>query len=185
MQYLKKLFFIFPDMESRENFSFEKLSSQNFQQLYLMFENDGSPFTDERFKHYDGAEKYAHELEEFGVYSPKHGWQDWLFLLENNYAGILHLYDLSLETFAENNKRCWIGFATKPQLRNQGITKKAVKYFMQYVFENYKSIKYIHSMIMKENLPAQMLLKSLGFARDFTERISKEHNFYVFTRSKC
>ena len=44
---------------------------------------------------------------------------------------MLHLYDLSLETYANNNKWCWIGFAIKPELRNRGITKKVA----QIIFE--------------------------------------------------
>jgi RimJ/RimL family protein N-acetyltransferase len=180
----RKPFFVFPNIPSSGELSFEKLSLDNFQQLYLMFENDDNKFTDERFKHYASAENYASEMEQYGAYSPKHGAQDWLFLWKNEYAGILHLYDLSLENFADNDKRCWIGFAIKPALRNKGITKKAMQTFMQYIIENYKSIRYIHAMTDKNNKPAYALLFSLNFKQDFTERISKQHAFFVFT-SNC
>lgn len=178
----RKKFFNFPGINSFENFSFEMLTKQNFQQLYLMFEADDSPFTDKRFKTYKSAEDYAGYLETYGACLPKYGSQDWLFLFENNYAGILHLYDMSLETFAENNKRCWIGFATKPVYRNKGLTKKVVCYFIQYIFKNYRVIKYIHSMTGKENLPSQMLLSAVGFKEDLEERMSKEHTFYLMER---
>ena len=105
-----------------------------------------------------------------------------MFLWKNEYAGIVHLYDLSLETFAENNRRCWVGFATKPALRNKGITKKVLRYFLQYIFESYPIIRYIHSMTLKENLPAHGLLKAVGFREDDAERISKKHVFYVMGR---
>ncbi|MGZ8557404.1 MAG: hypothetical protein ACXWWC_03685 [Chitinophagaceae bacterium] len=65
------------------------------------------------------AEKYANDLEKYGRFSSKHGSQDWLFKWKEEYALILHLYDLSLETFAENKRRWWIGSATKPSLRKK------------------------------------------------------------------
>ena len=160
------------------------MTTENFQQLYLLFEGDDSPFTDKRFKQYDSAKLYASELEKYGRFSPKHGSQDWLFKWKDEYAGILHLYDLSLETFAENNKRCWIGFATKPSLRKKGITKKVVSHFINYIFQYFPEINFIHAMTLKENIAAEALLFSLGFKRDEEERLSKNHNFYLLEKSK-
>ena len=178
----KEPYFIFPDIPAYKELSFEKLTSENSAQLYLLFESDENFFTDERFKHYEDAEEYAKYIEQYGAYSTKHSGQDWLFLWNDEYAGILHLYDLSLETFAENNQRCWVGFATKPALRNNGITKKVLRYFLQYIFENYPHLTYIHSMTLKENLPAQGLLKAVGFIEDDAERISVVHRFYMLER---
>ena len=178
----KEPYFVFPDIPAYKELSFKKLTSANFAQLYLLFEGNENLFTDSRFKFYDRAKEYATDLEQYGTSSPKHGGQDWLFLWDDEYAGILHLYDLSLETFAENNRRCWVGFATKPALRNKGITKKVLHYFLQYIFENYPHLTYIHSMTLKENLPAQGLLKAVGFKEDEAERMSKKHVFYVMER---
>ena len=180
----KQPYFIFPNIPNYEELSFEKLTSENFQELYLMFEADNNQFTDERFKHYDQAKEYAEYLEEHGAYSAKNSVQDWLFFWKNEYAGILHLYDLSLESFAKNNRRCWVGFATRPTTRNKGITKKVLRYFLHYILENYPLISYIHSMTLKENLPAQGLLNAVGFKEDKAERMSKEHVFYVMEREK-
>jgi len=180
---IRKKFFDFPAIETFGDFSFEKLGRINFQQLYLMFKADDSPFTDPRFKTYAGAEEYAGYLEDHGAYLPKHGSQDWLFLWKKNYAGILHLYDRSLETFAQNNQRCWIGFATNPRFRNIGLTKEVLHYFIQYIFNHYSVINYIHAMTMPENLPSQKLLAAVGFKQDFTERVSKEHKFYLIERT--
>jgi RimJ/RimL family protein N-acetyltransferase len=181
---ISKPYFDFPDIQSWNEFSFEKLNLNNFQQLYLLFEGDESAFTDERFKHYDSAEQYANDLKKYGRVSPKHGSQDWFFSWKEEYAGVLHLYDLSLETFAENNKRCWIGFAIKPSLRKKGITKKAVSYFLHYIFNNYPEIIYIHAMSMKGNIAAGALLHTVGFKKDKTERISNKHNFFLLVKSK-
>ncbi len=178
----KQPYFIFPAIPAYEELSFEKLTAENFQQLYLMFEADKNPFTNERFKHYEQAREYAEYLEQHGACSTKHSGQDWLFLWKDANAGILHLYDLSLETLEENNRRCWVGFATKPLMRNKGITKKAVQYFVRYIFENYTSIKYVHSMTLKENFAAQGLLKAAGFEVDEAERLGKEYKFYIQER---
>lgn len=182
MAIYKEPYFVFPDIAPCEDFSFEKLTSKNFEQLYQMFEADESPFTDKRFKNFAQAAVYANNLEEYGTKLPKHGSQDWLYLLQGKYAGVLHLYDLSLETFDENNKRCWIGFATKPALRNKGITKNVLQYFLQYIFENYPFIKYIHSMTLKENIAAKALLRSVGFSEDEDERMSQVHAYYCLIR---
>ena len=178
----KEPYFVFPDIPAYKELSFEKLTSENAAQLYLLFESDESPFTDAQFKHYDSAKEYTDHLEQYGAFSPKHGGQDWLFLWNDEYAGILHLYDLSLKTFAENNQRCWVGFAIKPELRKKGITKKMLRYFLHYIFENYPLIRYVHSMTLKENLPAQGLLKAVGFKEDDAERMSMVHRFYVRER---
>jgi RimJ/RimL family protein N-acetyltransferase len=178
-----KPYFIFPDIPPSGQLSFVKLTSENFTQLYTMFEADANQFTDKRFKHYEEAKKYAQGIEEYGAYSPKHGGQDWFFLWEKEVSGILHLYDLSLETFAENNLRCWVGFATKPVMRNKGITKKALLYFMQYIFKYYPLIKYIHVMTLKENVPAQRLIKATGFKADQEGWTSKEYMFYLMEKN--
>jgi RimJ/RimL family protein N-acetyltransferase len=178
----KTPYFVFPGIPAKGELSFEKLSSENFHRFYDMFKSDESPFTDERFKDYEQAKEYVQYIEQYGTVLPKQGLQDWLFLWEGQYAGVLHLYDLSLETFAENDKRCWVGFATKPVLRNKGITKKAFHHFVHYIFEQYPNIKYIHSMTLKENLAAQALLRSLHFKEDMAERLEQEYAFYILQK---
>ena len=182
-QHYSKRFFTFPDMPSTKELQFEKLSTKNFEQLYLLFENDASPFVDERFKTYEGAKEYAAYLEEFGARLPKHGGQDWLFrLLNGEYAGILHLYDLSLETFVQNHKRAWIGFATKEKFRKQNITTKAVQHFIDYIFQFYPEIDFIHAMTEKENEASIRFLLKCGFQFDPEERLSKKYEFFILFR---
>jgi RimJ/RimL family protein N-acetyltransferase len=144
-----------------------------------MFEGDDNVFTDERFKHYSGAEIYAGDRVNYAAFSPKHAGQDWFFYWQNNIAGIMHLYDLSLETLAGNNKRCWIGFAIKPELRNKGITKKAARIFIDYIFSNYSFIEYIHAMVENDNKVSQHLLCSLNFKRDTVRDDAQAYHFYV------
>jgi hypothetical protein len=53
---------------------------------------------------------------------------------------------------------------------------------MQYIFENYALIKYIHVITEENNTASHALLNSLHFKRDFEERYSKEHLFYLYER---
>ena len=67
-----KAFFEFPDIKGNADFSFEKLTSENFHQQWLLFEGDDSAFTDNRFMQFASAEKFAIDLEKYGRFSPKH-----------------------------------------------------------------------------------------------------------------
>lgn len=177
-----KHYFGFPDMEDVNNFSFEKLTAENYQILVCLFSNDDSPFTEDAFKHDDTAKKYAVFIDQHGARYPKHGCQDWFFKIGNKYTGILHLYDLSLETFNDNHRRCWIGFAVAPEMRRQGIAQKVVTHFIDYILNNYPGIHYIHAMTMQNNLPARELLQKTGFKEDNAERIQDKYSFYLMTR---
>ena len=46
----KEPYFIFPDIGAYKELSFEKLTSVNSAQLYLLFECDENPFTDAQFE---------------------------------------------------------------------------------------------------------------------------------------
>jgi RimJ/RimL family protein N-acetyltransferase len=179
----KKPYFTFPEIPSTNELMFEKLTEENFQNLYLLFEGDTSPFVDERFKTYQGAEEYTKYLCQYGAILPKHGGQDWLFKWNNEYAGIVHLYDLCLENFAQNDKRAWIGFATAEKFRNRTISHQAVNYFIQYIFDYYPAIDFIHSMTLKENERATHFLINCGFTLDTAERLSEEYSFFMLPRS--
>lgn len=175
--------FLFPEISTTDEYLFEKLSPKNFQQLYLLFESDSSTFVDERFKTYNEAKEYAQYISVCGAYMPKHGCQDWLLKLKNgDYASVIHLYDLSLETFGQNHKRAWIGFATKESFRKQNITSKAVTHFINYIFRSYPAIDFIHAMTNKENKAAINFLLKCGFLTDIEERLSKNHAFFILSR---
>jgi hypothetical protein len=80
-----------------------------------LFENEASPFVDERFKTYEGAKEYANDISFCGAYMPKHGGQDWLFKTPTGeYGGILHLYDLSKETFAKITRGPGLALLQRP-----------------------------------------------------------------------
>jgi RimJ/RimL family protein N-acetyltransferase len=148
-----------------------------------LFEGDTSFFVDERFKTYEGAKEYAKFNSVCGAYLPKHGCQDWFFKLNNEYAGVLHLYDLSLETFGQNNKRAWIGFVTAEKFRNQRISFQVVSYFIQFIFDKYPVIDFIHVMTLNENKNAISFIKRCGFVVDTEERLSKDYIFFIRRRA--
>lgn len=84
----KKPFFTFPEIKTNGEFSFGKLTMQNFEQLYRMFESDDNIFTDERFKSHEGAKIYAEDRVRYAALSAKHAGQDWFFYWQNNIAGM-------------------------------------------------------------------------------------------------
>ena len=179
----KKDLFTFPEIPPFNNIFFERFTQQNAIELYRLFQNDNSPFVDERFKGLDEANDYAKHLDVCGAYSAKHGSADWLFRFKDgDYIGVLHLYDLSLETFAQNHKRAWIGFATKETFRRKGITSKVVRYFIQTLFDYYPAVDFIYAMTDKKNAETSAFLYNYGFHFDPAERLSQEDNFYLLTR---
>lgn len=179
----RKPYFIFPEVPATAALTFEKLSLQHVEIFYRLFENDVCRFVDARFKSYTAAKSYVDDLIRYGAYSPKHGGQDWLFKWHDTYAGVMHLYDMSLETFAQNNERAWVGIALQEQFRGRGIAFTAFRYFTDYIFRFYPDIHFIHAMTEKENKRSQTLLMRCGFIPDPAERLAK-YNFYVLQRSK-
>ena len=177
-----KIYFVFPEIPFKDTFTFKKLTEQNFECLYLLFEGDASPFVDERFKTYEGAKEYAKFISLCGASIPKHGCQDWLFKCDNEFVGILHLYDMSLETFGQNHKRAWIGFATSAKFRSRHISFQVVRYFIQYIFDTYPGVDFIHAMTLNENENAAGFLTRCGFITDTEERLSKEYRFFINRR---
>ena len=176
-------FFTFPAIPPFHEFSFEPLTVENSEQLFHLFENDPSPFVDKRFKTKEGAKEHAQWVMEYGPYIPKHGGRDWLFKINGQYAGILHLYDLSLETFMENHKRAWVGFAAAENVRRKALTSKAVRHFIDILFRFYERIDFIHAYIMKENHPSANFLLKAGFQPDQTEGHPENYRFFLLTRN--
>ena len=178
----KKPIFEFPEIKALGNIQFELLTQANAVSLFGLFANDLSPFVDDRFKDLVSAQNYARFLELCGGYQGKHGSADWLFKLDGRYVGVLHLYDLSRETVCQNNKRAWIGFATSESFRNQGLTTRALRHYLQSIFDYYKQIDFIHAMTMPDNFAAKKLLRKTGFIIDKSERMSEIHKFYILNR---
>ncbi len=175
--------FSFPAISGLDDISFERLRRHNATELYQLFKNDDSPFINEQFKDVKEVFDYAKYLDLCGGYTAKHGSADWLFRFnKGSYIGVLHLYDLSLETFGQNHKRAWIGFATKDEFRRQGITSKVVRHFIQAILNYYPQIDFIHAMTDKNNRGTALFLKACGFLHDPVERLSKDDDFFIFSR---
>ena len=180
-----KPLFNFPEMDGVDGFSFEKLSADNFEILHKLFSDDENVFTDARFKQYESAKEYAAFQQEWGAYMPKHGGQDWYFKQNGEYIGILHLYDLSLETFAKNNQKCWVGFAITPAWRNRGIMKKVLRLFIQYVFNKYSNINYVHAMTLPDNIASIGTLLSAGFEEDDMLLVTDKYKAFTLERTNA
>lgn len=178
-----KPYFNFPEIFPADTIHFERLLPENAEKLFMLFKDDCSPFVDERFKTIEGVNEYAEYLKEYGAYSPKHGSADWLFKIDGDYAGVVHLFDMSLETVCNNHKRAWIGFAVNEQHRRLGITSIVVKHFINTIFNFYPAIDFIHSMTDKENKASIAFLRKCGFLPDLEERMSKEDLFFILSRA--
>ncbi|MEM6396341.1 MAG: GNAT family N-acetyltransferase [Bacteroidota bacterium] len=124
----------------------------------------------------------------YNRFSPKRGAADWFVLLRstNEYVGLINLYELSLETFADNHKKCMIGFQTKVIFQNKGYTKEAVLQLMRYAYDQMNRNKIIAST-EKDNIPSKQLLLKIGFTKETEKYIygdSEDFFEYNFPFSK-
>ncbi len=154
--------FPFCDLPPSERLTYQLLTTDNYHRLHQLFRNDLNGFVDERFKVMSELEHYVNYQMEFARYSTRRGGCDWLFIRDNHYAGVLHLYDLSREQTADRHRRCTIGFATAGAFRRHGLTREAVLHLVGYLFSSF-DMKQILSYTRKDNLAAIGLLEGLGF----------------------
>ncbi len=79
------------------------------------------------------------------------------------YIGVLHLFDLSTETFAGNHLRSNIGFAIAAPFRQQYYATEAVKHLIDYV-QNTLQKPNILAYTHPKNEAANHFLLSIGMA---------------------
>ncbi len=167
----------FPLLSSSERLEYELLTIQNSQTFVELFQQDPSLYVDERFKNKEEAEKYAQESET-AKFSAKHGGCDFLIKLKSTetYIGVLHLFDLSTETFADNHLRANIGFAIAAPFRQQYYATEAVKHLIDYV-QNTLQKSNILAYTHPENEAANDFLLSLDMTLN-VENYIYGYNYY-------
>jgi RimJ/RimL family protein N-acetyltransferase len=167
----------FPLLPPSERLAYEQLSEANAHVLVALFENDENPFVDKRFKNIEEAKEYAFESN-WSVHLPKYGSCDFLVQQKSNgnYIGILHLFDLSLETFNENHLRATIGFALAAPFRRQYFATEAANHLINYV-QNTLKRPYILAYTHPENEVANDFMISLGMVLN-TEDYIFGYNYY-------
>ena len=72
------------------------------------------------------------------------------------------MYDLNLESYNDNNKKCSIGFTTKKSFRRKHYTTEAVFALIEYIFCNFDFEK-ILADTYKEDVASNEFLKKIGF----------------------
>jgi RimJ/RimL family protein N-acetyltransferase len=167
----------FPLLPPSERLAYEPLSEANAHVLVALFEQDKSHFIDKRFKNIATAKQYATESVSM-LYMAKHGGCDFLIQQKSNgtYIGILHLFDLSLETFNDNHLRATIGFAIAASFRSQYFATEAVKHLIDYV-QNTLQRPHILAYTHPKNEAANDFMLSLGMTLN-TEDYIFGYNYY-------
>lgn len=143
-----------------------------------MFSEDQNEFVIPEFKVEKRFEQYVDWQLNLAPYSPTHGAQDWLIKLEETeqYIGLLHLYELSLETFMKNHQRCYVGVAIKSDQRRKYLASEAIANLMDYTKEE-MGRNIIVSRTEHENSASQDMLLTLGF-EDATEKYWAEYRYF-------
>ncbi len=167
----------FPPLSNSERLEYKLLTEENSYYLVELFQQDNSKFVDKRFKNEEEARKYAQESEA-AKYYVKHGGCDFLIRLKNTetYIGVLHLFDLSTETFADNHLRANIGFAIAAPFREQYYATEAVKNLINYI-QNTLQKNNILAYTHPNNDAANYFLLSLGMSLNNDDYIFG-YNYY-------
>jgi RimJ/RimL family protein N-acetyltransferase len=153
----------FPEMLPSERLEYEKLNAENYLALIPLFENDDSPFLDDRYKNEKAAQENLEFVQDM-VFDPKCGGCDFLIKLKGTeqYIGVLHLFDYSLETYADVHLRCTLGYAIGSLFRQKQYAKEALKHLMKYANENHgKKLFLVYTS--SKNIASNRLIQSLGF----------------------
>lgn len=161
------------------------LSESNYLEIYEMFKNDESEFVQKGYKDKTSLEEYLDYQLNYNRYSPKKCSCDWFYKLKDGgeYIGLLNMYELSRETFANNHKKCMIGFTTKKEFRRKYFTTEAVKSLIEHVFNAYDLEKVIANT-NKTNEASKKLMEKIGF-KDVTEDFyyAESYDFFEYKRA--
>ena len=164
---------------------FEMFDENNYLEILRIFEGEDNPFFMDYYRNRKDLEQYKIGLLEYNRFSSNHAGCDWLVKLKgtNTYIGILHLYELSLETFLNRHKRCTIGFAFGQQYRRKHYGTEAVQYFCQFIFSHFK-MNCILAYTDKRNSSSIAFIRQLNFIQ-CDEKYSAErlHFFELFEKN--
>jgi RimJ/RimL family protein N-acetyltransferase len=121
-----------------------------------------------------------------GAYRTKHAGCDWLMFDRNgNLIGLLHYYDLSLETFNDNDKRCSIGLTVAEPFRRNGFGEEAIRHLLKYIYDKQSNINRILAYTDKRNEASAALFRKLNFTENQTDYLHHEKYFYFIATRKA
>ena len=156
--------FPFTDLPTSEHLEYEMLSESNFFHILEMFRSDESPFVIEEYKDETLLVNHVDFWLNYLLYSPKHGGCNWLCRMKgtNKYVGIINLYELSMESHGESNRKGQIGYATCEEYRNRNLTSEAVRQMLDSAFGKL-NLLHIYATTDADNVNSRNFLQKLGF----------------------
>lgn len=171
----KKPLWLFPELAASGDLTFERLTFGNRQPVLRMFSTDANPFVSEDFKTAELLYHYVANLWICAPYSPKHGAADWIIRAKGEDAGLLHLYDVSRETWGLNNRRCCIGYTIAEKFRGTGLAQNAVGALQSYAFSRLDMLVLL-AIPDGCNERSIRFLRRLGYEEFTNEEIEKGPN---------
>jgi RimJ/RimL family protein N-acetyltransferase len=174
-------YFHFPKLQPSAQLHYERLTMNNFEQLYELFKNDKNPFVLENFKDLEEAKLYTEDRIEAKTL-PKWAGCDWLIKTQPAiYAGILHLYDLNIAT---GSHTCCIGVTIAEPFRKQGFATEAIQHLLKYTFAHFEHIDTVIAYSKPENSNMARLLQKLNFSPDHEKKFIYSDIYSYFTFEK-
>lgn len=174
----------FPPLPPTRNLVFERLTFDNREVVLEMFERDGNPFVDRAFTSADKLYEYVAHQWICGPYSPKHGAADWIARTrQQEPVGLLHVYDISRETWALNHRRCSIGYVVAESFRGGGLAQEAVGALQDHLFRTHDMLMLL-AMPSKANERSARFLASLGYEERTEDYCAKDkYRFFELYRN--
>lgn len=174
---MPKIYHAFPPLAPSQRLAYVPLTVANSHHLVEIFQGDENVFIDKRFKNEAEARKYAQESEAAKYYA-KYGGCDFLIKLKDSdtYIGVLHLFNLSLESFMDKHLNASIGFAIARPFRRHYYATEAVRHLIDYV-KNTLQRPHILAYTHPENEAANDFLLSLDMTLNVDDYIFG-YNYY-------
>jgi ribosomal-protein-alanine N-acetyltransferase len=177
-----KPYFKFPDLRESERLRYERLDEKNCVQILALFDQEENVFLPAYYQDEEKLKDSAIWSSERGAYCPKTGQADWIVKAKasEDVVGILHLYDLKLETFNDNHKRCTVGFAIGQKFRRRYFATEALQQLLAYTHEQMKR-NFILAYTEKENTASASLLHKLNFEKvtaQYSGGAASKHEFF-------
>ncbi len=175
--------FHFPTMSRTRRLRFKRVEKKDGDAIFNAFCNDDNPFVSTEFKDREKAVEWA-DYSAKGAFRSKHAGCDWLMYDDNNrLVGLLHYYDLSLETFNNIHKRCSIGITIAAPFRRQGYGEEAVVALLKYILDKQPIIDHILAYADKRNTASASLFRKLDFSENVTDYLWHD-DYYYFTQTR-
>lgn len=157
--------FPYQDLLPSARLSYELVGWNNVRTYLTLFEADPSPFVDARFKQRPALEQYAVDLLTDLRHSWKRGAADWLVRrrADGQTIGVLHLYELSCETFPDYVPHCCVGYALAAPFRRQGYGFEALGQLLEQASQLFGRTE-ARALSDATNVASQALLRKCDFA---------------------